>query len=210
MGLRTRKYNNARKPRGLLGRKVLNRMNTGTHERLALWSLTHFTPKGDVLDIGCGGGANIAKMLSINDVDKVTGIDYSDVSVSKSKGYNRDAISEGRCNVIKGDVKELPFSDRSFDTVTAFETVYFWPDIGDCFRGVFRILKDGGMFAIVNESDGEDEASIGYSQIIEGMNLYTPERLSQLMEEAGFSDVCIYRNDSKPWICVTGIRNAEP
>ena len=37
---------------------------------------------------------------------------------------------------------------------TAFETVYFWPEIEKSFAEVRRILSPGGIFLIVNEDDG--------------------------------------------------------
>ena len=36
------------------------------------------------------------------------------------------------------------------------------------------------------------------------LNLYTPERLSELMGSAGFTGVEIYRDEKKPWITVVG------
>ena len=62
----------------------------------------------------------------------------------------------------------------------------------------------GGVFAVTNESTGEDETSVKFSKIIDGMNLYTPERLSELMSEAGFSDIRIRKDGGRPWVCVVG------
>jgi len=67
---------------------------------------------------------------------------------------NAQAIRESRCKVVEGSVAELPFGKDTFDMVTAFETIYFWPDIEHCFNEVKRVLKDGGVFAIGNEDDG--------------------------------------------------------
>ena len=55
---------NTRKPQGFWGRMILRSMNTG-HAPLAAWAFTHldWRPDWKVLDIGCGGGANIAHML---------------------------------------------------------------------------------------------------------------------------------------------------
>jgi ubiquinone/menaquinone biosynthesis C-methylase UbiE len=34
----------------------------------------------------------------------------------------------------------MSYSDKMFNIVTAFETIYFWPDIYNSFREVYRIL----------------------------------------------------------------------
>ena len=64
----------------------------------------------------------------------VKGIDYSPVSVEKARSLNRAAIQEGRCLVWQGSVERIIFAKDWFDAVTAFETVYFWPDLPQCFR----------------------------------------------------------------------------
>ena len=167
-------FNNARKPEGRMGRMMASGMNGGTHEKLARWGMSHFEVKGDVLDIGCGGGGNIGRILVMDSVNTVSGVDYSEVSVNKSREVNAKAIEDGRCSVVQGNVVDLPFEDRSFDVATAFETVYFWPDMNRSFEEVYRVLRSGGTFAVTNESNGVDKASVKYAGIIDGMNLYTP------------------------------------
>ena len=194
MGIRKKIFSNAKRPEGLIGKMMAGGMNGGAHMKLAVWGMSLFDVKGDVLDIGCGGGGNISRMLEMDEVRSVKGADYSDVSIEKSRSVNAKAIEAGRCEIVQADVRDLPFGDESFDTVTAFETVYFWPDIGDSFKGVFRLLRSGGCFAVTNESTGTDDASRKYAEIIDGMNLYTPEKLSELMTDAGFSDIEIFRN----------------
>jgi ubiquinone/menaquinone biosynthesis C-methylase UbiE len=195
---------NARKPEGRLGRMMASGMNGGTHEKLAKWGMTHFTVQGDVLDIGCGGGGNIKRMLNMDSVKTVSGVDYSKVSVDKTSEVNAVAISNGRCKVVQSNVLDIPFDKNSFDTVTAFETIYFWPRIERSFEEVFRVTRPGGIFAITNESDGVDEASVKYAKVIDGMNLYTPDRICELLEGAGFTDIQVFKDDRKPWINVSG------
>ena len=45
------------------------------------------------------------------------GIDYSLVSVEKSKKVNEAAIAEGRCTVLQGSVANMIFAGDWFDAV---------------------------------------------------------------------------------------------
>jgi len=156
MGLLSKIFSNTRKPEGFFGKMMVNGMNGGGHAQMANWALSSVQIKEDdqILDIGCGGGANIARLLQRAPKGVVQGIDYSSVSVAKSSKVNAKAIAEGRCKVQEASVVKLPFGESVFDLVTAFETIYFWPDIEHCFDEVKRVLKPGGQFVIVNESDG--------------------------------------------------------
>ena len=149
-------FGNAKKPEGFLGRLMVAGMNGGSHASMANWGLdkTEIPQDGEILDIGCGGGANIARLLQRSKSAKVQGVDYSSVSVEKSREVNASAIKEGRCAVQEASVVSLPFENGTFNMVSAFETIYFWPDIETSFGEVKRVMKEGGTFLIVNEDDG--------------------------------------------------------
>ena len=153
-------FENTRKPVGLGGKIMVAMMNLG-HSPVARWGLRflELTPDAKVLDCGCGGGANIKRLLKKCPEGIVKGIDYSPVSVEKSKKVNEAAVTKGRCTVLRASVAELPFESEQFNAVTAFETVYFWPDLPQCFREVWRVLKSGGTFLICNESNGDTDKS---------------------------------------------------
>lgn len=51
---------------------------------------------------------------------------------------------------------DLPFGNDVFDLITAFETIYFWPDILEALKQVHRVLKPNGTFMICNEVNGEN------------------------------------------------------
>ena len=140
-------FENTRKPVGLGGKIMVAMMNFG-HSAMAEWGLRFLQPAPDamVLDCGCGGGANIKTLLKLCPNGKVQGIDYSAVSVEKARKVNARAIAAGRCTVQQASVAELPFEAEQFDVVTAFETVYFWPELAQNFREVYRVLKPGGIF----------------------------------------------------------------
>ena len=195
-------FENTRKPVGLGGKIMVAMMNLG-HSPVARWGLRflELTPDAKVLDCGCGGGANIKRLLKKCPQGVVKGIDYSSVSVEKSKKVNEAAVTKGRCTVLRASVAELPFESEQFDAVTAFETVYFWPDLPQCFREVWRVLKSGGTFLICNESNGDTDKDEKWTEIIGGMTIYKDIELKSCLEQAGFFDVQIHKK--KTWLCVT-------
>ncbi|WP_081675351.1 MULTISPECIES: methyltransferase domain-containing protein [unclassified Butyrivibrio] len=108
---------------------------------------------------------------------------------------------KGRCKVQQGDVSNLNMNEQ-YDLATAFETIYFWPGLEKCFSEVNKALKPGGIFMIVNESDGTDKASLQFESIIDGMKCHTVEEIEGALKEAGFSKVKSDHHESKPWITV--------
>lgn len=205
MGLLTKFFNNTRKPQGFLGRLMVLGMNSGAHAAMSKWALSNLSIQEDwhILDIGCGGGANIARLLHHVPKGSVWGIDYSSVSVSKSAKVNAKAIAEGRSKVMEGDVSHLSFENDSFDLVTAFETIYFWPDIEHCFKEVWNVMRPGAVFAIINESDGTSEDDVKWESIVSGMHTYTAEEISSPLQAAGFSNISINRDVNRHWLMVT-------
>ncbi|MBR3182106.1 MAG: class I SAM-dependent methyltransferase [Eggerthellaceae bacterium] len=182
------------KPQGADGFKLLDRMNGGSHEELAVWALPFLPIKSDarILDIGCGGGANLERLLQRVPEGHVTGIDYSSVSVQASSEYNADAIAQGRCDVMEGDVRNMPFADDAFDIITAFETVYYW-DLPAAFAEVKRVLKPGGIFLVSNEDDRGDPEVLELATKIPGMIIYAPEELEEPLKQAGFAIQAVER-----------------
>ena len=178
-------------------------MNLG-HSPVARWGLRFLNaaPNANVLDCGCGGGANIKRLLKKCPQGVVKGLDYSPVSVEKSIRVNRAAVAEGRCAVLQGSVADMVFAGDWFDAVTAFETVYFWPDLPQCFREVHRVLKPGGTFLICNESSGDTDRDEKWTKIIGGMTIYRDVELKDYLERAGFHDVRVHKN-KLGWLCVT-------
>ncbi len=203
MGLFQKFVSQTRMPEGFLGKMMLSSMNSG-HAKMADWGFSHLpniSPES-AADLGCGGGRNAGELLKMYPKAHVTAVDYSELSVEKAKEYNKAMISTGRCEVLQGDVSDLPLPADSFDLATAFETVYFWPGLVKCFAQVAKVLKTGGYFMICNESDGSDPTSLRFEKIIDGMKNHTAEEIEAALRAAGFSEVTSDHHPSKPWITV--------
>ena len=203
MGLFRKFLNQTRKPDGLLGCLMLNGMSMG-HARVADWamSLLNIPEPLQIAELGCGNGRDAGKLLEKYSLSNLTAVDYSPLSVEKTKYKNSNMIKAGRMTVIEGDVSNLKLEAEKFDLATAFETIYFWPDLENCFKQVAKILKTGGYFMIVSESDGEDKITQWFKQKIDGMNTYTPQEIEAALKSAGFSEIKTEHHRSFAWIMV--------
>lgn len=206
MGILKQFFNNTRKPNGWMGKMMVRGMNQG-HAAVSDWGLSYFpvvqkASHSMIADFGCGGGRNTAALLKRFPAATVTALDYSKAACDKTKQFNRHEVQSGRCNVVQGDVSRLPFEAATFDVITAFETVYFWPGPVESFQEVWRVLKPGGTFMIVNESDGTKQADEKWTDIIDGMRIFTQEQLTQYLKDAGFSQIAAHINRKQHWICL--------
>ena len=131
------------------------------------------------------------------DAKKVYGIDYSIESVKLSREVNEKLIDNGQVEIHEGNVKDLPFEDNTFDIVTAFETVYFWPDIEKCFGEVKRVLKPGGTFLIGMESNGSDNFIMKFWKHFIDMELYTDKEITSFLQNNDFSEITAYIRDGR-------------
>ncbi|RKM59316.1 class I SAM-dependent methyltransferase [Butyrivibrio sp. CB08] len=202
MGLFKNYVNQTRKPEGFLGKMMIDNMNSG-HAKMADWGMSHLDVNpSEMVELGCGGGRNAGELMKRYSSANMTAIDYSPLSVEKATEYNQEMIKGGRCKVEQGDVSNLHLPEGKYDLATAFETIYFWPGLEKCFSEVNKVLKPGGTFMIVNESDGCDKASLNFEKIIDGMRCHTATEIVTSLKNAGFSKVITDHHESKPWITV--------
>ena len=190
MGLFTKLFTNCACPKGRMGRMMLRFMNFG-HAPLTNWGLglVGIQDGWTMLDVGCGGGFTIRRLLKRSEDSQVYGIDISEESVAKAKKVNADVLDK-QVFVTQGSAEKLPYEDAKFDLVTAVETVYFWPNLPGCLKEVMRVLKPGGRFAIMVEVV---DSNSKWTSVVEGMTAYSPEELKLLLDDAGFTRTEIYR-----------------
>jgi len=189
---------NCRKPKGFFGKIMVGIMNSG-HANISAWGLEHLSvePNSRVLDIGCGGGANVSALLTLCPQGYVCGVDYSKESVAVSQKKNAADLGK-RCDIKEGSVSALPYESDSFDIITAFETVYFWPNIEQDFAEVLRVLKPNGQFLICSELN--DPSDTTWPDKVEGMRIYSRGELVSMLKSGGF-DVETADIHQRGWLC---------
>ncbi len=183
MGIFKKFFTNCAHPKGKMGRIMLTMMNL-SHAPITNWGLKliNFQDRWTMLDIGCGGGATIKRLLKHSKDSQVYGIDISQESVAKSKNNCIDMLDK-QVFVNQGSAEMLPYETGKFDLVTAVETIYFWPNLQSCFKEVYRVLKTGGRFAIIVEAADKDSM---WTNIVEGMTTYSSDQILTMLRNAGF------------------------
>jgi ubiquinone/menaquinone biosynthesis C-methylase UbiE len=201
-----------RKPAWLPGRFFAYIMNS-THYAMTTWALSHLPLATDsvVLDVGCGGGRTIQQLALLAPAGKISGIDYSATSVAVARRTNAQTIGAGRVDIRVGSVSNLPYADESFDAVTAVETHYYWPNLVTDLGEIRRVLRPGGRIAVVAESYRGKRFGAAEVLVMRllGSKLLTIEEHRAAFAAAGFSDVAVFEEKKKGWLCVVGERGAE-
>lgn len=191
------------KPEGFIGKALGRKMNRG-HASLYKWGMARIDIKPDsyVLDIGCGGGEWIRRISQIATEGKIYGIDHSRDMVKMAKKVNCKQVKIGQVNISTNAVSSLPFDDDTFDLVTAVESYYFWPDLINDLRGIYRILKPSGSLVILNEvyKDEKFEKRNAWYARYSKIKYHSVDEYYSFLSEAGYNSIDIYTLEEKNWI----------
>lgn len=152
MGLLNSLIEQAKAPKGFVGKTMLKIMNSA-HTTKTAWGLSklNIVDNALILDIGCGGGKTMGMLSAKSQHSKIYGIDYSEDAVLTSAKENYKDVQSGKVIVKQASVSSIPFNDNFFDIITAIQTHYFWPDLKNDIKEVYRVLKPKGEFALVAE-----------------------------------------------------------
>ena len=97
--------------------------------------------KGNLLDLGCGGGHLGFAMNELGDYT----LNFSDIREEALKIAKERA--EEKCinaSYIQSDVHDLQMDDNSFDIVVSRGSMPFWDDQVKAFSEIYRVLNPGG------------------------------------------------------------------
>jgi ubiquinone/menaquinone biosynthesis C-methylase UbiE len=122
-----------------------------------------------VLDVGCGGGANGHFLLDMG-VAEVTGLDSSDRVLEIAHGLQQTHERADHLHFLKHDVVEtLPFESNRFDAVLVANgyTDMFQPEALDEYR---RVLRDNGRIIFTSTRSRKHYA---WNTLIEQLMAYT-------------------------------------
>lgn len=174
-----------------------------------------FYPRGsEVLEAGCGVGAQTVILARKSPQARFLSIDVSDDSLARAKAAADEA---GLDNVRfqKADIYNLPFTDGRFDHVFLCFVLEHLNRPQEAFRHLMSVLKPGGTITVIEGDHGSAyfhpesiEAQRAIRCLIDlqaglGGNSLIGRRLYPLMKEAGFRNVrvsprMVYVDASRP------------
>lgn len=144
---------------------------------------------GKLLDIGCADGTTTKQIKISFPKLKVTGVDLYKNAINHAK--------KNPCGVtfISADAHKLPFRANTFNVVTAIEVLEHMHDCEKVIKEVFRVLKPGGSFVIVQDTDSllfksvwwfwtKSKGAVWQNSHI---NCMTPKKLINIVKRNGFS-----------------------
>jgi ubiquinone/menaquinone biosynthesis C-methylase UbiE len=187
-------------PRGLLGRlggMIMGR-STGQRNEWTL-SLLDIQPDDRILEVGCGPGALIQALGASASEGLVAGVDPSPTMLRQAVRRNAVAIRDGLVHVQLGSATALPFEDASFDKALSANSLPFWPDQEAGLREMWRVLRPGGVIAIILQPRwARTESEV--KQIGEG--------LVSLLSEVGLQQARLEFKPMRPIasVCTLGIK----
>lgn len=118
-------------------------------------------PAASVLDVGCGGGL-VARAIARHSgfTGSVAGIDLSAHLVAAATRLADEEGVGARVTFQRGDARQLPFADASFDAVVAHALIGHVPGPLVMLKEAARVLKPGATLAVF---DG-DHASLTFGR----------------------------------------------
>lgn len=103
-----------------------------------------------VLDAGCGiGGSSRYIATKYGSNVTVTGVTLSPVQASRGQVLNHKRELDDRVETIVADALHLPYANGTFDVVWSLESAEHMPDKLQFMRECARVLRPGGVLAMV-------------------------------------------------------------
>jgi len=142
-----------------------------------------------VLDVGSGLGGP-SRYLAAKYGCRVVGIDITEEYCSIASKLAEHMGLQDLVEYRVGDVRDLPFSDESFDVLWTQHVSMNIAEKADLYAGIFRVLKGGGRFAahdVVQGASGPIFFPVPWARTAAISYLQTSEAMRKTIEDAGFS-----------------------
>jgi len=166
---------------------------------------------GTFIDVG-SGPASLAIALNKLANGKVYAMDFSEKMLAIAKKRIESCDLNENVIPIFGEIHDMPFDDCFADLVVSRGSLFFWQNVPQAFREIYRVLKPGGM-AYIGGGFGTAELKSKITQAMEKRDpawsqcvekrLSKPnlESFKKALHVAEIDPFTIIDNESGFWIC---------
>jgi len=150
-----------------------------------------------VLDVGCGTGFAVLRLVSMLSDGKACGIDISSGMIEKAKANVTDDLRE-RVEFRQASSENIPYPTGEFDHVLCTNSFHHYPDPLRALQEMRRVLKPGGQVVVLENAPDLSWYTRVWDhlfRIIERghVRYYSSQELGELLNQGGFERVELCR-----------------
>lgn len=153
----------------------------------------YLAPDSRVLDLGCGPGRELRRVAGVVPRAEVVGVDLAAGMVKVASANARERGLDN-CAFFQADAGMLPHQfDDAFDLVYSCLAHHHYPDPAAAAASVFRCLRPGGVYCIVDPGPAwfnALSAPLGRLADPGWIGWKTPDEFRALLDTAGFARTC--------------------
>ena len=97
-----------------------------------------------MLEVGCGRGVALPGLARLCRPRSLVGLDMESALLDEARHYL--TAYDVRCELVCGDVRQMPFEAASFDVVVDFGTLFHIARPAAGLAEIARVLRPGGLF----------------------------------------------------------------
>jgi ubiquinone/menaquinone biosynthesis C-methylase UbiE len=167
---------------GKLAATIWNRRNAALND--TAFELLALQPSDRVLEIGFGGGYLLTRMAMRVTDGWLAGVDSSAAMVAHAEKHFQATIRSGRLELKCAAAESLPYPDQYFTKAGSVNSIFYWQDIKQGLREIFRVLEHDGKVVVCFTDKGSLEKK-GFAKEIK---LFDGNDIELLLIEIGFQD----------------------
>ena len=135
------------------------------------------------LDVGCGNGWVIRKIVRENNCKKAIGIDKSKKMIIQSKKKTDNKKEE----YMHTDIESMNYRGK-FDFIFSMESLYYADSIEIALEKIYKLLKPGGQFFCGTDFYTDNKATARWAGIMKiQMHLHSKKEWREFFRNVGFN-----------------------
>jgi ubiquinone/menaquinone biosynthesis C-methylase UbiE len=135
------------------------------------------------LDVGCGNGWVIKKIVKEKNCKKAIGIDKSKKMIIQAK----KKIQNKKAEFVNTDIESMKYRGK-FNFIFSMESLYYADSIEIALEKIYKLLKPGGQFFCGTDFYTDNKATARWAGIMKiKMHLHSKKEWKEFFKNTGFN-----------------------